>query len=132
MRAVACYEAPVQTWEAQVPVTRYESSAVYSKVTEANGFVFTAGVIPADLSRDVEGQTAEVLVEIDRLLALAGADKSKVVQATVWLNDIRHRDGMNKAWSAGLGGRDAPARACVEAKVIDPRMLVEISVVAVK
>ena len=113
-------------------VQRYESSAVYSKVTEANGFVFTAGVIPTDLSRDVEGQTAEVLTEIDRLLALAGTDKSKIVQATVWLNDIRNRDGMNKAWGAWLGGKDAPARACVEAKVIDPRMLVEISVIAVK
>ena len=113
-------------------VKRFESSAIYSKVTEANGFVFTAGVIPTDLSRDVEGQTAEVLTEIDRLLSLAGTDKSKVVQATVWLNDIRHRDGMNKAWGAWLGGKDSPARACVEAKVIDPRMLVEISVVAVK
>lgn len=113
-------------------VTRYETSAVYSKVTEANGFVFTAGVIPTDLSRDVEGQTAEVLGEIDRLLALAGTDKSRLVQATVWLNDIRHRDGMNKAWSAWLAGAGTPARACVEAKVIDPRMLVEISVVAVK
>jgi enamine deaminase RidA (YjgF/YER057c/UK114 family) len=119
-------------WEAPVTVKRYETSAVYSKVTEANGFVFTAGVIPADLSRDVEGQTAEVLTEIDRLLALAGTDKSKVVQASVWLSDIRNRDGMNKAWTAWLGGKDAPARACVEAKVIDPRMLVEISVVAVK
>ena len=115
-----------------VTVQRYESTAVYSKVTEANGFVFTAGVIPTDLSRDVEGQTAEVLIEIDRLLALAGTDNSKIVQATVWLNDIRNRDGMNKAWGVWLGGKDAPARACVEAKVIDPRMLVEISVVAVK
>lgn len=113
-------------------ITRYESSAVYSKMTEANGMVFTAGVIPTDLARDVTGQTSEVLAEIDRLLALAGTDKSKVVQATVWLNDIRHRDGMNTAWSTWLGGKDAPARACVEAKLIDPRMLVEISVVAVK
>ena len=113
-------------------VTRYESTAVYSKATEANGFVFTAGVIPTDLSRDVEGQTAEVLSEIDRLLALAGTDKSKIVQATVWLSDIRNREGMNKAWSAWLGGKNAPARACVEAKVIDPRMLVEISVVVAK
>jgi enamine deaminase RidA (YjgF/YER057c/UK114 family) len=113
-------------------IGRYESSAVYSKVTEANGFVFTAGVIPTDLSLDAEGQTAQVLAEIDRVLALAGTSKAKVVQATVWLNDIRHRDAMNKAWSAWLGGKDAPARACVEGKLIDPRMLVEISVVAVK
>ena len=113
-------------------IKRHESSAVYSKVTEANGFVFTAGIIPTDLSKDIEGQTAEVLAEIDRLLGVAGTDKSKVVQASVWLHDMRHRDGMNKAWGAWLGGANAPARACVEAKVIDPRMLVEISVVAVK
>lgn len=113
-------------------IARYESSAIYSKAAEANGFVFTAGIIPADLSRDIEGQTSEVLTEIDRLLKLSGTDKSKIVQATIWLNDIRHRDGMNKSWSAWLGGKDAPARACVEAKLIDPRMLVEISVVAVK
>lgn len=113
-------------------IKRYESTAVYSKVTEANGFVFTAGVIPTDLSRDAEGQTAEVLAEIDRLLTLTGTSKANVVQATVWLNDIRHRDAMNKAWGAWLGGENAPARACVEAKLIDPRMLVEISVVALK
>ncbi len=115
-----------------MPIERFETSAVYSKVTQANGWVFTAGVIPTDLTRDCEGQTAEVLAEIDRLLALAGTSKAHVVQATVWLNDIRHRDAMNKAWSAWLGGKDAPARACVEAKLIDPRMLVEISVVAAK
>ncbi len=115
-----------------MPIERFETSAVYSKVTQANGWVFTAGVIPTDLARDCEGQTAEVLAEIDRLLALAGTNKANVVQATVWLNDIRHRDAMNKSWSAWLGGKDAPARACVEAKLIDPRMLVEISVVAVK
>lgn len=113
-------------------IQRYEGTAVYSKVTEANGFVFTAGVIPTDLARDCEGQTAEVLAEIDRLLGLCGTDKFKVVQATVWLNDIRHRDAMNNAWSKWLDGKPAPARACVEAKLIDPRMLVEISVVAAK
>jgi len=113
-------------------ITRHESTPVYSKVTEANGLVFTAGVIPADLSKGCEGQTLEVLNEIDRLLALCGTDKSKAVQATVWLADIRSRDDMNKAWIAWLGGKDAPARACVQARLIDPRMLVEISVVAAK
>jgi enamine deaminase RidA (YjgF/YER057c/UK114 family) len=113
-------------------ITRHESSSIYSKAAEANGLVFTAGIVPADLSRDVKGQTAEVLAEIDRLLALCSTDKSKVVSATIWLNDIRHREAMNEAWTAWTGGRNAPVRACVEAKLVDPRMLVEIAVVAVK
>jgi enamine deaminase RidA (YjgF/YER057c/UK114 family) len=116
-----------------MPIIRHESNAVYSKVVEANGVVTTAGVVPADLGKDAKGQTAEVLAEIDRLLALCGTDKSKIVSATIWLTDIRHRDGMNEAWIAWVGGAaNAPVRACVEGKLVDPRMLVEIQVVAVK
>lgn len=113
-------------------ITRHETTEIYSKAAEANGFVFTAGIVPSDLSRDVKGQTEEVLREIDRLLALCGTSKSKVVQATIWLNDIRHREAMNEAYKAWTGGKDTPVRACVEAKLVDPRMLVEISVVAAK
>lgn len=114
-------------------ITRHESNTVYSKVAEANGMVFTAGIVPSDLSRDVKGQTAEVLAEIDRLLKLCGTDKSKVVSATIWLSDIRSREAMNEAWIAWVGGAaNAPVRACVEAKLVDPKMLVEIGIVAVK
>lgn len=115
-----------------MPITRYESTPVYSKCVEANGFVYTAGIVPADLAADAKGQTAEVLAEIDRLLALAGTDKSKIVIANVWLSDVRNREGANEAWNAWLGGKNPPARATVEAKLVDPRMLVEIAVVAVK
>jgi len=115
-----------------MPITRHESSSVYSKVVEANGTVYTAGIVPADLSRDVKGQTEEVLAEIDRLLALAGTTRANVVSATIWLSDIRLREAMNEAWIPWLGGKDAPVRACVEAKLVDPRMQVEIAVVAVK
>lgn len=113
-------------------ITRHESNPVYSKVVEANGTVYTAGIVPADLSRDVKGQTAEVVAEIDRLLKLCATDKSRVVSATIWLADIRLREAMNESWTAWLGGKNAPVRACVEAKLVDPRMLVEIAVVAVK
>lgn len=113
-------------------ITRHESNEVYSKVAEAHGLVFTAGIVPSDLSRDVQGQTEEVLAEIDRLLALCGTSKAKVVQASIWLADIRLREAMNEAYKAWTGGRDTPVRACVEAKLVDPRMLVEISVVAAK
>ena len=113
-------------------ITRHESNNVYSKVVEANGMVFTAGIVPSDLSRDVKGQTVEVLGEIDRLLKLCGTAKSNIVSATIWLSDIRSREAMNEAWIAWLDSKDAPVRACVEAKLVDPKMMVEIGVIAVK
>ncbi len=113
-------------------VKRHEPSKIYSKVVEANGFVFTAGIVADDIKQDVKGQTQQILGEIDRLLKLAGTDKSKVVSATIWVADIRSRDAMNEAWNAWTGGENLPGRACIEAKLADPKALVEIMVIAAK
>ncbi len=113
-------------------IKRHEPAKIYSKVVEANGFVFTAGIVADDVTKDVRGQTQQILGEIDRLLKLAGTDKTKVVSATIWVTDIRTRDAMNEAWTAWTGGENLPGRACIEAKLADPRMLVEIAVVAAK
>ena len=113
-------------------ITRHESNKIYSKAVEANGFVFTAGIVADNLADEVMGQTRQILAEIDRLLALCGTDKSKIVQATIWLSHIKARDDMNKIWIEWTQGQDMPARACIESKLADPRMLVEIAVVAVK
>jgi len=113
-------------------VKRHEPSKIYSKVVEANGFVFTAGVTADDVKQDAKGQTQQILKEIDRLLKLGGTDKTKIVSATIWVSDIRLRDAMNEAWIAWTGGENLPGRACIEAKLADPRLLVEIAVVAAK
>lgn len=113
-------------------ITRHEPSKIYSKVVEANNFVYTSGIVADDISKDVKGQTAQVLKEIDRLLKVAGVDKTKVISATIWLTDIRLRDAMNEAWNEWTGGQNLPGRACIEAKLADPRMLVEIAVIAAK
>ena len=113
-------------------IKRHEPSKIYSKVVEANGFVFTAGITPEDVKQDIKGQTQQVLKEIDRLLALGGTDKTKVVSATIWVTDIRNRDAMNESWNAWTGGENLPGRACIQAALADPRMLVEIAVVAAK
>ena len=111
---------------------RHESKGILSKVVEANGFVWTAGITPEDTKQDVTGQTRQVLKEIDRLLALCGSDKSKIISATIWVPDIRLRDKMNIAWTEWTGGQNLPGRACIEAKLADPLILVEIAVVAAK
>jgi enamine deaminase RidA (YjgF/YER057c/UK114 family) len=110
---------------------RHEPSKIYSTVVEANGFVFLAGITPKDTSQDIRGQTRQVLTEIDRLLKLGGTDKTKLVSATIWVSDIRFRDGMNEEWIPWIG-QHLPVRACIEAKLADPKMLVEIQVTAVK
>ncbi|MFM2422578.1 MAG: hypothetical protein RL291_1108 [Pseudomonadota bacterium] len=113
-------------------IKRHEPSKIYSTAVEANGFVFLAGITPKELGADIKGQTKQVVDEIDRLLKLCGTDKSKIVQATIWVPDIRLRDPMNEIWIAWTQGKDLPARACIEAKLADPKMLVEIQVTAVK
>jgi len=113
-------------------ITRHEQNKVFSKVVEANGFVITSGITADDNTLDVKGQTQQTLDEIDRLLGLCGTDKSKAVLAMIWVTDIRHRDAMNEIWFEWTGGQNMPVRACVEAALADPKLLVEIQVTATK
>ena len=56
----------------------------------------------------------------------------RLLQALIWLKDIRDRDAMNEVWKAWLPADGAPARACVQASLADARHLVEIMVTACK
>ncbi|MEM1306399.1 MAG: RidA family protein [Pseudomonadota bacterium] len=113
-------------------IVRHEQGAVFHKAVEANGFVFLSGLVADDTSQDVTGQTQQVVAEIDRLLGVCGTDKSKIVSAMIWVTDIRNRDAMNAVWTEWTNGPDLPVRACVEARLATPDMLVEIQVTAVK
>ena len=113
-------------------IKRHEPEKILCNVVEGGGMVFTAGVTADDLSQDVKGQTQQILADIDRYLALCGSSKSKILSATIWVTDIRTRPDLNDVWTKWVDGKNLPARACVEAKLADPRCLVEIAVVAVK
>ena len=113
-------------------IKRHEPGKLLSAAVEHNGLVYLAGQVPDDLSQDVKGQTEQVLKKIDALLAAAGSSKSNILSANIWLADIRERDAMNTAWQAWMDPKNPPARATVEAKLADPRILVEIMAVAAK
>jgi enamine deaminase RidA (YjgF/YER057c/UK114 family) len=113
-------------------ITRQGGNAVLSDVVDYHGFVYTAGLVADDLTQDVAGQTQQVLAKIDAALEAAGTDKTRLLQAQIWLKDIRDRDAMNKVWISWLPQGGAPARACVEANMADPRILVEVMVTACK
>ena len=113
-------------------IVRHDSSSILSLAVEHGGSVYLAGVVAKNLDADVKGQTKEILNEIDRLLAKCGSNKSKILAATIWVTDIRNRAPMNEIWTAWVDPKNMPARACIEAKLADPRGLVEIMVTAAK
>lgn len=113
-------------------IARHDPTAILSNAVVHGETVYLAGVVAKNLDQDVKGQTRQILDEIDRLLAKCGSGKSKVLSATIWVTDIRNRAPMNEVWSAWADAKNLPARACVEAKLADPKALVEIMVVAAK
>ena len=68
-------------------ITRIESGARMSQAVVHNGMVYLAGQV-GNPGESVTAQTQTVLAEIDRLLAAAGTDKSKILTAQIWLADI--------------------------------------------
>jgi enamine deaminase RidA (YjgF/YER057c/UK114 family) len=113
-------------------IVRHESKAILSSAVEYGNTVYLAGLTADDQSKDAKGQAAQILATIDRLLGVCGSNKSKILTATIWVSDIRNRALMNEAWTAWADPKNLPARACVEAKMADPKCLVEIMVVAAK
>ena len=78
----------------------------------------------------VAAQTASCLAEVDRLLAAAGTDKSKILQAIIWLDDMANFAEMNSVWDKWVDPANTPARATGEAKLAAPKYKVEIIVTA--
>ena len=64
------------------------------------------------------------------LLLQAGSDREHMLSATVYVRDMKDFAAMNAVWDAWVPEGHAPARACVEARMARPELLVEISVVA--
>ena len=94
--------------------------------------VYLAGQVAADPSADVAGQTRQVLESIDRLLAEAGSDKTRILSATIYLASIATFAEMNLVWDTWVSPQLTPARATVEARLAASVYKVEIQVIAAR
>jgi enamine deaminase RidA (YjgF/YER057c/UK114 family) len=101
-----------------------------SEVVIHGNTIYLAGEVPDDTSKDITGQTEEVLAKIDGLLAKAGSDKSKLLSAQIFLPDMKDFAGMNIAWEKWVVPGQTPARATIEAKLANPAYKVEIMCIA--
>ena len=111
-------------------VARIQPGSRLSEAAVHNGVVYLAGQVAQDAALDIGGQTRDVLASIDRLLAAAGSDKSKVLMAQIFLADMAEFDGMNAAWDAWVPKDNLPPRATVQAALARPKWKIEVVITA--
>ena len=112
-----------------MPIQRHGTTRRYSDSVVHNGTIYLVEV-PSNLDADITEQTQNLLAGVERLLAQAGSDKSRLLMVTIYLADMADYDGMNAIWDAWLPNGHAPARACVQARLAKPEYRVEIVLTA--
>ena len=100
-----------------------------SDIVSHNGTIWLAGQVGKP-GESVADQTRTCLKQIEELLAEAGSDKTRILQAIVWLADMADFAEMNEVWDAWVPTGHAPARACGEAKLATPDYKVEFIITA--
>lgn len=111
-------------------ITRMETGQRMSRIVIHNNTVYLCGQVAADASADITEQTQTMLDKVDALLEQAGSDRENILSATVYVRDMKDFAAMNAVWDAWVPEGHAPARACVEARMARPELLVEVSVIA--
>ena len=114
-------------------IQRFENGPRMSRCVVHGDTIYLAGLTAdATAGKSVGEQTKEILGKIDALLTQGGTDKTKLVQSTIWLQDIRTVDEFNKVWDAWVVAGQTPARACIEARLQSPAKMIEIQVTAAR
>ncbi|ASW07063.1 MULTISPECIES: RidA family protein [unclassified Rhizobium] len=109
-------------------IKRIDVGARMSGAVIHGNTVYLAGQVGEGES--VTDQCKSALAEVDRLLAAAGSNKSKILQTLIYLSDISYFAEMNAAWEAWVDPANTPARATSEAKLAAPKYKVEFIVTA--
>lgn len=111
-------------------IVRHQTKPRMSRAVEHNGTVYLCGQVAKDDTADIKGQTATTLEKIEELLGSVNSNKEHLLSVTIYLADMALFKEMNETWDAWVTPGKAPARACVEAKMARPELLVEMSVIA--
>ena len=116
--------------------SRYAPVIGFSKAVRAGNLVFVAGMTAIDASGEAVGgadpylQAQESLRKALDALAACGAGATDVVQTRMYLVDPTHWEAVGRAHGEVFADSRPAATMVVVKELLDPRMLVEIEVVA--
>ncbi|MCO4825643.1 MAG: RidA family protein [Amylibacter sp.] len=112
-------------------ITRSHSNGRMSQMVVHGDTIYLAGQVAAE-GESVTAQTTGILKQIDDLLAEAGSDKSKILMATIWLDDMSDFAEMNAVWDGWVSKGNEPGRAAGSAHLATAGFKVEIMITAAK
>ncbi|WP_133485096.1 RidA family protein [Aliiroseovarius marinus] len=107
---------------------RHTTDRMSQSVTH-KGVVYLAGQVGTP-GNSVAEQTRECLEQVEKLLEEAGSSTKHMLQAIIWMADMKDFAEMNKVWDAWVPKGHAPARATGSADLATPDHKVEVIVTA--
>ena len=113
------------------------SGLPFSKVVEANGFVFLAGQIGdapgavGPVPGGIEAETRQALENVGGLLRAVGLDYADVVKCTLYITDFADFAAVNAVYREFFQG-DLPTRATVQVTALALGARFEIEVMAAR
>lgn len=108
----------------------------YSQAVEANGFLFTSGVIPIIpatgelVQGGIEEQAEQAIGNLAALIEAADCSVENTVKTVVFIKDMNDFARVNEIYSRYFK-KDCPARSCVEVARLPKDVLIEIEAVVV-
>lgn len=108
----------------------YQRGPRMSQAVAFGGALHIAGQVADNRKAGIAEQTRDVLAKIEALLEEAGTSRSRLVAVNVFLPQIGDFEAMNAVYDAWIDPENPPARACVEARLADPDLRVEITAIA--
>ena len=107
----------------------------YSQAIKSGNVLYTSGqiaIVPATgniEAKDIQGQSEQVMQNLQNVLTAAGTDFAHVVKTTCFLADIADFAAFNEVYGKYI--TEKPARSCVAVKDLPKGALVEVEVIAV-
>ena len=113
-------------------IIRTEPGPILSKAVEYHGFVYLPGITARTPARTSRARPPTCWRRSTRCWSITAPTRPACCRRLIWVKHIKDRVLMNEIWTPWLPKDGAPVRACVQAEMAAPEVLVEIMVTACK
>jgi len=118
----------ISTDRAPYAVGPYSQAIVIDDMLYTSGQIGLSPVSNTIEASDIEGQTRQVMENLQAVLEAAGTSFANVVKTTCFLKDMNDFAAFNEIY--GVYFESLPARSCVEVSALPKGALVEVELIA--